>query len=69
MNSTLRKSINVKNMFWRKNNRNKSQENWERYRTHRNYVTKLRKQSMNNYLVNKCNGPTNGREFWNAVNL
>ena len=22
---------------------------------------------MNNYLVNKCNGPTNGREFWNAV--
>ena len=67
MNSTLRKSINVKNMFWRKYNRNKSQENWERYRTHRNYVTKLRKQSMNNYLMNKCNGPTNGREFWNAV--
>ena len=32
MNSTLRKSINVMNMFWRKYKKNKSQENWEMYK-------------------------------------
>ena len=67
MNSKLRKAINVKNMLWRKYNKIRSRINWERYRTHRNYVSKLRKQSMNSYLVNKCNGPTTGREFWNTV--
>ena len=29
----------------------------------RNYV----KKGMNSYLVDKCNGPTTGREFWNTV--
>ena len=67
MNSKLRKAINVKNMLWRKYYKIRSRINWERYRTHRNYVSKLRKESMNSYLVDTCNGPTTGREFWNTV--
>ena len=67
MNSNLRKTINVKNMLWRKYKKNVSTENWNRYRAHRNYVTKLRKQSMSTYLTNKCNVSNTGKEFWGAV--
>ena len=67
MNSNLRKTINVKNMLWRKYKKNVSTENWNRYRAHRNYVTKLRKQSMSTYLTNKCNVSNSGKEFWGAV--
>ncbi len=67
MNSKLRKGINVKNMLWRKYKKHRSQFHWEKYRVQRNYVTKLRKQSMNSYLMNKCNGPKTGKEFWGAV--
>jgi hypothetical protein len=50
MNSTLLKAINVKNMLWLKIKKDRSQVHWESYRAQRNYVTKLRKQSMNSYL-------------------
>ena len=46
-------------------------ETWNRYRSQRNLVTKLRKNSINVYLQNKCsstvNSQNNGKQFRNTV--
>ena len=57
MNDELRKSINVRNMLKRKNKKINSQENWIRYRAHRNHVNSLRKKSLQQYIKIKCNQP------------
>jgi len=67
MNSELRKAINVKNMVKRKYYKCKNNENWLRYRSHRNTVTNLRKKSMRIYMQNKCNSAKTGGGFWEAV--
>ena len=46
MNSALRKSIHVKGMLRRKNDRVSNKHNWELYRKQRNLCTQLRKQSI-----------------------
>ncbi len=48
MNSELRKA----NMLWRKFERQRCNMNWERYRTRRNLVVKLRKRSKSEHLRN-----------------
>lgn len=64
MNSTLRRAINVRNMLRRKYNSYKSNERWKIYKYQRNYVTKLRKQSIKNYMKTACD-KTNS--FWDTV--
>ena len=54
MNSTLRKQNNVRDRFKRIWLKNKSMKNREAYVRHRNLSTKLRKQSLNKYLKDKC---------------
>ena len=55
-------------MLKRKYHRCKTTQNWQKYRTQRNIVSKIRKQSLNNYLKMKCNNSHgNGGEFWNVV--
>ena len=46
--------------------KNKSKKNREAYVRHRNLSTKLRKQSLNKYLKDKCtiNNTHNNKEFW-----
>ena len=71
MNGELRRAINVKNMLKRKFERICSKENWERYRSQRNLVTKLRKKSINVYIATKCNSnlnnSRNGYAFFETV--
>ena len=67
MNSRLRREINYKNMLRRKFLRCKTTNNWERYRVHRNYVVKLRKLSMQNYMKAKCNVGSDSQAFWRTV--
>ncbi len=67
MNSELRKVINVRNLLWRKFERQSCGQNWERYRTHRNLVVKFRKRSKSEYLRKKCAGSGNSKEFWSAI--
>ena len=69
MNGELRRSINVRNMMKRKYEKNNTSINWKNYTKQRNLVTKLRKQSLNRYLANKCNDHSkqNGNEFWETV--
>ena len=66
MNSTLRKQNNVRDRFKRIWLKNKSMKNREAYVRHRNLSTKLRKQSLNKYLKDKCtiNNTHNNKEFW-----
>ena len=66
MNSTLRKQNNVRDRFKRIWLKNKSMKNRDDYVRHRNLSTKLRKQSLNNYLKDKCtiNNTHNNKEFW-----
>jgi hypothetical protein len=36
-------------------------ENWKNYTTQRNYVTKLKRKSLNQYFVERCvGGPKSG---------
>jgi hypothetical protein len=46
-------------------------ENWQKYRSQRNLVTKLRKKSINVYLSEKCNSKgtkhSNSYEFWKTL--
>ena len=70
MNGELRKTINVSNMLKRKYDKYKTAENWKKYRSHRNLVTRLRKKRMNNYLLyNKFTNTTgrNAKELWDVV--
>ena len=73
MNGELRRAINIKNMLRRKYDKVNNNKTWNRYRSQRNLVTKLRKKSINVYLQNKCsstvNSQNNGKQFWNTVSL
>jgi len=68
MNCKLRKSINVKHMLQRRWKKCPTESNWEQFRRQRNLVTSLQKRSIQHYLKEKCQGTTNGKEFWNTVN-
>ena len=65
INNTLRKQNNVRDKFKRIWLKNKSMKNREVYVRHRNLLTKLRKQSLNNYLKDKCtlNNTYNNKKF------
>ncbi len=67
MNSKLRKAINVKHMLSRKWKKCQTKSNWEAFRKQRNLVTTLRKTSLLQYMKDKCDMTTNGKDFWDAV--
>ena len=67
MNGKLRKAINVKAMLRRKFNKYKNQSYWDKYRKQRNYVTKLKRESMLIYFKERCTNTTNAKEFWNTI--
>ena len=56
MNSELRKAIYKKKMLHNKYLKYRNKSNWEMYRKQRNYVTKLRKQSLQLYFFERCSG-------------
>ena len=66
MHKDLRKARNVKAMLRRKFDKYPTDTNWESYRRQRNYVTKLRKQSIKQYFTAQCdmNKPT---QFWKII--
>lgn len=67
MNGDLRRAINVKGMLRRKFNRVPSNEIRERYRRQRNYVTKLKRESLRIYLDEKCSGKKQPGQFWKTI--
>jgi hypothetical protein len=59
MNSTLRKAIYKKRMYRGKFEKQKSDKNWEKYRTQRNLVNRLKRNSIRNYFSERCVGVRN----------
>ena len=66
MNTELRKARNVKAMLRRKFTKFSSNTSWVAYKKQRNYVTKLRRKSLNEYFRMNCNN-TSGNTFWSSV--
>ena len=68
MNDALRKAINVKGSLRRHFNKTKSNYTWRKYRNQRNYVTKLKRSSLQKYFNKECNEQSKtNKTFWNAV--
>ena len=67
MDSTLRKAIYKKQMLRGKFEKQKSDKNWEKYRTQRNLVNRLKKNSIRNYFSERCVGGQKSGEFWPTI--
>ena len=67
MNSELRRAIYKKKMLLNKHKKYKGKTNWENYRKQRNYVTKLRKQSIKLYFFERCSGGPKSKDFWPTI--
>ena len=66
MNSVLRKNVNRKAQFRNRYNRFPTRQNWEIYRLQRNRTNQIRKQSIKNYLIEKCSGKAD-KSFYNTI--
>ncbi len=62
MNSVLRKAIAKKSMLDNRKGRKPTRANREKFRRQRNYVVKLRRNSLNVYFQQRCSD--NGNDFW-----
>lgn len=67
MNKALRSAVYKKRMYYNKFQNVNLRKNWEAYRKQRNYVTKLKKQSINNYFIERCTGGSKSKDFWLTV--
>ncbi|XP_062612802.1 uncharacterized protein LOC134274545, partial [Saccostrea cucullata] len=67
MNKELRKAIYNKKMLHNKYQTCRSSKNWEAYRVQRNYVTKLKNKSVNNYFLERCTGGPKSKDFWPTI--
>ena len=67
MNSDLRKAIYKKKMLHNKYNKYRNEINWELYRRQRNYVPKLKKQSIKHYFFERCSGGPKSSDFWPTI--
>jgi hypothetical protein len=62
-NGELRKAIYKKRTLHNKFLKCKSHRNWDLYRKQRNWVTKLRKQSVRVYFLERCAGGPKSKDF------
>ena len=67
MNSSLRKAINYKAMLRNKYFKNRCNGNWVKYTNQRNYVTKLKRLSIQKYFNDRCCTTSNSKDFWSTV--
>jgi hypothetical protein len=67
MNSKLRKAVHKKRMLHNRYIKHHSGSNWEAYRVQRNVVTKLRRESIKNYFLERCSGGPNSKDFWPTI--
>jgi hypothetical protein len=67
MNSELRGAIYRKHMFYSQYTKNRNTKTWEKFRKQRNLVTKLKKNSMKTYFLERCTGGAKNVNFWKTV--
>ena len=54
-------------MLYSQYTKNRSKKNWEKFRKQRNLVTKIKRQSMKVYFLERCSGGSKSSEFWKTV--
>ena len=68
MNKTLKSAVYKKKMLYNKfEKKNNNKKNLDAYRVQRNYVTKLKKQLINKYFIERCTGGPKSKDFWSTV--
>ena len=67
MNSRWRKAINKRNMLRNRYYNIRSKQSWENYRQQRNLCTRIRRESVNQYFLERCAGGPKSRDFWPTV--
>ena len=67
MNSELRKAIYNKQMLRSKFEKYRTNKTWENYRKQRNYVTKLKRKSVNTYFQERCAGGQKSKHFYSTI--
>ena len=67
MNGDLRRAIYKKPMLFNRYKKCKTSSNWDNYRKQRNFVTKLKKQSMRAYFFERCAGGPKSKDFWPTI--
>ena len=67
MNNQLRHAIYKKSMLHNQYLKTKSNKNWECYRVQRNYVNKLKRQSIRHYFIERCFGGPKQKDFWRTL--
>ena len=54
-------------MFYSQYTKTRNTKTWEKFRKQRNLVTKLKKNSMKTYFLERCTGGTKNVNFWKPV--
>lgn len=67
MTGPLRKEINYKRSLHRKFLKYKNSKNWERYRVQRNKITKMKRQCIKDYFLERCSGGPKSTDFWPTI--
>ena len=66
MTEEWRKAIRHRNKLWKIFTRERTDENYEKYKCQRNTCTSLRRKAIREYFRSKSSEPENPREFWSA---
>ena len=67
MNKQLRSAMYKRNNLRNKYYKDRNNETWEAYRSQRNKVTFIRRESIKKYFRMKCEGPRSGKDFWDTI--
>ena len=63
MNSKLRKAVYKKRMLHNIFKRQRDSKSWEQYREQRNLVTKIKRESIKNYFIERCVDGPKSKDF------
>ena len=67
MNSELRKAINYKKSVWRTFLKVNIDKNWNKYAKQKNLVSKLKRESVKLYFVERCSRGPWSKDFWPTI--
>ena len=66
MTEQWRRAIRHRNELWKKFTRNRTDANYEAYKTQRNTCTSLRRKAIKQHFAKKTAGTENPHEFWST---
>ena len=67
MNSRYRKIIYKTRQARNSNNKNRTHENWKNFTFLRNLKTKVKRESISMYFLERCGGGPKSKDFWPTI--